>query len=93
MHQYAQGEPGIGSATVHLATRRSGLNNMQGKLESLSPVAVLHRGYAIVQDESGAVLHSTEQIANGQTVFTRLGDGSFVSQVSRVSPTRSDQRE
>ena len=57
---------------------------LEGQLHSLSPLAVLQRGYALVLDEQGAVIRSTGQLTAGQRVHTRLEDGRFSSQVDKI---------
>jgi exodeoxyribonuclease VII large subunit len=74
------------SVEVHIATRHAAFASLHGKLESLSPLAVLHRGYALVQDESGALVSSIQQLSEGQSLTTRLGDGSFTSRVQNLAP-------
>jgi exodeoxyribonuclease VII large subunit len=74
------------AAQVLITARRSILVNLRGQLQSLSPLAVLHRGYALVQDENGTVVRLTAQLTPGQTVKTRLGDGTFASRIASVSP-------
>jgi exodeoxyribonuclease VII large subunit len=63
------------------------------RLHSLSPLAVLDRGYALVLDANGVVIRSTEQISIGDAVTTRLNDGEFTSRVETAArKTRSKQR-
>lgn len=64
-----------------LMQQQQKLSYCAGKLDALSPLATLGRGYAITMSETGAVIQSTEQIAVGQTVKTRLKNGSFESTV------------
>ena len=73
---------------VSIAEQRSAFVNLRGQLQSLSPLAVLQRGYAIVQDEAGAVVRSVNQIAAGQLLQTRVGDGEFSSNVKAITPTK-----
>ncbi len=53
-------------------------------LQALSPKAVLARGYALVFDESGAVVKDALQLAPGEQVKTELGRGRFTSEVRDV---------
>jgi len=71
---------------VHMGNRRARLMGIDGQLHSLSPLAVLQRGYALVLDEQGAVIRSTGQLTAGQRVRTRMDDGSFTSQVEEIRP-------
>jgi exodeoxyribonuclease VII large subunit len=57
------------------------LSALDARLHSLSPLAVLERGYALVMDAAGVVVRTTNQIAAGDHVTTRLCDGVFISRV------------
>ena len=72
------------AASVQLASQRAAYTRLHGQLHSLSPLAVLQRGYALVLDARGAVIRSTAQLTVGQRVHTRLDDGSFSSQVNEI---------
>jgi exodeoxyribonuclease VII large subunit len=78
------------AAQVRLAERQRELLSLGGRLRSLSPLAVLQRGYALVQDERGTVIRSAAELAAGQTVSTRLGDGSFRSEVKTFAILRKE---
>jgi len=73
---------------VSLAARRAAHANLRGALQALSPLAVLQRGYALVLDQDGAVVRSVGKLAAGQAVQTRLGDGSFSSQIKAITPMK-----
>jgi exodeoxyribonuclease VII large subunit len=53
-------------------------------LESLSPLSVLSRGYAIGYDEQGRVLRSIAQTAEGQSLRVHLIDGSIETRVQGI---------
>ena len=53
------------------------------KLDALSPLKVLTRGYAVVSGENGSLIRSAAQAEIGQTVNIRLNDGSFRAVVSQ----------
>ena len=59
------------------------LSSVHSNLKAISPLAVLDRGYAIVMNESGQALKSSEDIKVGDSVTTRLADGGFSSNVSK----------
>jgi exodeoxyribonuclease VII large subunit len=54
------------------------------QLNSLSPLAVLSRGYALVYDERGMLIKDTENIAQGQSIVARLARGRIRSRVTAV---------
>jgi exodeoxyribonuclease VII large subunit len=75
----------------HAALRRlvreheSRLATMAGKIDSLSPLAVLARGYTITQDAaSGAVIRVAKRLRVGQSIVTRFSEGTAVSRVDSI---------
>jgi exodeoxyribonuclease VII large subunit len=74
------------SAAQHLLARqRARFAQAAGKLEALSPVAILERGYALVFDEQGKLVKDAEQVASGDEVRTRVARGEFTSTVKNKS--------
>jgi len=58
---------------------------LAGQLNSLSPLQVLSRGYAIVTDcESGQIVYSTEQVERGDPLSIRLSDGEVSATVTET---------
>jgi exodeoxyribonuclease VII large subunit len=64
---------------------RNDLEHQLARVRSLSPLATLERGYAVVQDIDGHVVTSTEQAADGQELHIRVRDGRI--QVQTTSST------
>jgi exodeoxyribonuclease VII large subunit len=69
-----------------LHTSAATVNALDARLHSLSPLAVLDRGYALVLDAAGGLVRSTAQVAAGDHVTTRLADGAFTSRVEFAAP-------
>jgi exodeoxyribonuclease VII large subunit len=61
-------------------------------LRSLSPLAVLERGYALVLGADGTVIRTVAQITVGEQVTTRLGDGEFTGRVERTVRKRAQDK-
>jgi exodeoxyribonuclease VII large subunit len=59
---------------------------LDARLHSLSPLAVLQRGYALVLDAEGTLVRSAASLAPGDQVTTRLSDGAFTSRVESIPP-------
>ena len=80
----------------HLKTRLIAAENQQiqrkkqrfigstAKLDAMSPLKVLTRGYSIVHGDNDAVLRSVHQIAAGHEVRITLSDGSLKAVVSEI---------
>ena len=54
---------------------------LTAKLDAMSPLKVLTRGYSMVQDREGEVIRSVSQVEIGQRVDVKLSDGSFSATV------------
>ena len=52
------------------------------KLDTVSPLATLKRGYSISQTEQGQVLTKAADVKTGDTLVTRLADGEIRSTVN-----------
>jgi exodeoxyribonuclease VII large subunit len=66
---------------------------LDARLRSLSPLAVLDRGYALVLSAEGSLIRSTSQLADGDRLTTRLADGSFISRVESTENPSSVPRK
>jgi exodeoxyribonuclease VII large subunit len=64
------------------------VGGVDARLHSLSPLAVLDRGYALVQSAEGELIRSAGQLIQGQQVRTRLAGGAFTSVVETISPEK-----
>lgn len=58
--------------------------SLQGRLDSLNPLAVLQRGYAIVSDSAGRAVSSIAQVKLNQELDIRLADGKIRSTVGEI---------
>ena len=54
------------------------------KLEGLSPLKILARGYSVTQNQAGVALLTTQSVQVGEQIMTRLAQGKIVSQVLSV---------
>jgi exodeoxyribonuclease VII large subunit len=64
---------------------RGRLVAMAGRLESLSPLAVLGRGYAVCwNDDRTAIVRRASAVAPGDRVHVTLHEGELTCQVQRV---------
>jgi exodeoxyribonuclease VII large subunit len=64
-----------------LVRQRATLGSTEALLLTLSPLAVLNRGYALVFDEHGVLLKDALAAHEGSLVTTRLANGRLVSRV------------
>jgi exodeoxyribonuclease VII large subunit len=59
----------------------SDLHHTLARLRALSPAATLQRGYAIVQDEAGAVVRAPQDVSAGARLRVRLAEGELAAEV------------
>lgn len=71
-----------------LTQRKSKSELLRHKLDALSPLAVLDRGYSIVTDKNGRTLKSTAQVRTGDNITIRLSDGRILADVQEVQDGR-----
>ena len=50
---------------------------LTAKLDAMSPLKVLTRGYAMAQTETGDVIRSIEQVSNGDRICVNVSDGTI----------------
>jgi len=74
------------AARGRLDGRRGALGRAAGKLDSLSPLAVLSRGYALVFDDAGRLLRRAADVEVGADVRVRLGEGGLAARVTAKEP-------
>lgn len=70
----------------HLHTRQQRLHYLGHALDTISPLATLQRGYAIVRDEQGQVLRHAKQVQLGQQVTAKLSSGDLCCRVETINP-------
>ncbi len=70
---------------MQVAEHRARLSQAFAKLEALSPVRILDRGYALVFDAQGKLIKDAAQVAPGQQISARLSKGSLAAEVIKTS--------
>ena len=68
--------------TQSLERRKRRFVELTAKLDAMSPLKVLTRGYAMAQDERGQVIRSVTQVSAGDRLTVRLSDGSIDATVT-----------
>jgi len=79
--------------TLYVERRRQSLAALAASLDAFSPLKVLARGYSLTMDEQGRLIHSVDSVSAGQTLQTRVTDGSIVTVVQETLRTSPDHSE
>jgi exodeoxyribonuclease VII large subunit len=69
-----------------LETRRARLAAVAGRLDALSPLAVLSRGFGLVRTPEGRIVRSIAGLREGERLETRVADGTIVAKVEATRP-------
>ncbi len=73
------------TAQVRIVSRhRQRFLTQTAKLDAMSPLKVLTRGYAMALDEDGMVIRSVCQVTSGSTIVVNVSDGSIKACVTGV---------
>ena len=72
-------------ASGTLARRRARLATLAAALDAMSPLKVLGRGYAMVQDASGKILRRGADVSPGDRVQVTLDEGGFRATVDAIA--------
>lgn len=70
--------------TNRLKEKNMNFQHVVSRLEALSPLGVLARGYSLSLDEKGNVIRSIKKVKSGSRMKTKLEDGTILSVVERV---------
>lgn len=71
----------VAAQQAYIHAQRRNYIALIAKLDAMSPLGVLARGYAIVRSNDGTVIKSTKQIRSGDVVHLTFSDGSVSSQI------------
>ena len=74
----------------YILIRKQQFLSLTAKLDAMSPLKVLTRGYAVAQTDRGEVLRSVDQVKQNDEISIRLFDGKLDAKISNI---RSDINE
>lgn len=69
-----------------LALKTQKLRTAAGRLESLSPLKVLARGYSVTKSSDGAVIRNAFEAKPGSMIITTTAHGRIQSKVEKIIP-------
>jgi exodeoxyribonuclease VII large subunit len=76
-----------------LTTRRHALESLTSKLDALSPLKVLDRGYSLTRDADGKVVRSCDGLEPGQPITVTLQDGDLHTRIEAIAKSPSKTPE
>jgi exodeoxyribonuclease VII large subunit len=67
-----------------LLAKRSRLEQLGGRVQALSPLNILERGYSLVFDADGCLVKSSDQVGRGESITVHLHRGQIQGTVTGV---------
>ena len=67
--------------SARLTQEKGRYGALAGKLDAMSPLKVLARGYAAAETEQGTIIHSVKDVQTGQRLSLRVSDGRIPCRV------------
>lgn len=72
---------GVDVSRLLVERQHAHLAQLAGSLRGLSPQNTLDRGYAIVRDATGQIIHRSAQVASGDALLVRVSEGEIPTHV------------
>ena len=63
-----------------------------GKLDAMSPLKVMSRGYAIAQGEDKGIIRSVREVNPGDRLLVRVCDGEMISVIEKVREVKDESK-
>ena len=78
------------SAKTALQDAHAQLSALAAKLDALSPLKVLSRGYAMARTDGGRLVTSVADVCKGDTLYMDMCDGTLVCMVQDIQKEETD---
>ena len=76
------------SAEQQITMHQLELASLADRLNSISPLQVLARGYSLTTDSTGNLVRACKSVGLGDTIQTQIADGVISSQVKTIQPKK-----
>ena len=67
------------------------LAGLASKIDALSPLKVIARGYSLTRTEKGQVVTKTDDVSTGDTILLNVTDGVISAEVKETKPFKGDK--
>jgi len=76
------------SAAQQIKMHQRDLASLADRLNSISPLQVLARGYSLTTDSAGNLIGACKSVGVGDTIQSQIADGVISSQVKTIQPKK-----
>jgi exodeoxyribonuclease VII large subunit len=74
----------VAASTAGFNSKLKSLKICMAKLDALSPLSVLKRGFSITETADGSIVRFSDQVAPGDELNVRLAEGNLTAKVLTV---------
>ncbi len=74
------------------AQKRQKFIGLTASLDAMSPLKVIARGYAVVQNHKGDILRSAKQTAVGEHLSIQLAEGLIRANVTDITELKEEEK-
>lgn len=74
----------ISAENVQVSRKKQRFIALTSKLDAMSPLKVLTRGYAMAENQEHQLIRSVKDISRGENIHIRLQDGTFTATVAEI---------
>ena len=71
-----------------LERKRNNLSNISAKMQALSPLSVLSRGYSVVYSSKEELLSSVKSLKTGDDIIIEMSDGKASATINEIYKKR-----
>ena len=79
----------IAAQNLQISGKKQRFIGITAKLDAMSPLKVLSRGYAVAQTDNDQILRSVKQVMPGDTIIVSVSDGDITASVTKVKENRT----
>ena len=79
----------IAAQNLQISGKKQRFIGITAKLDAMSPLKVLSRGYAVAQTDNDQILRSVKQVMPGDTIFVSVSDGDITASITKVKENRT----
>lgn len=83
----------VAAAKTKIERGRAGIAALAARLDALSPLKVLARGYAVAETTDGHTITHVQTLTNGKRFVLQFTDGRAYCQVNHVEPANWNQED
>ena len=83
----------LSAQSISVSKKKQQYIGLVSKLDAMSPLKVLQRGYAMTQTKDGSLVRSVTQLKPGEDIFVTVSDGNIVATINDLKENFNESTE